>query len=52
MASAFDCVYTKFKKIKERQKLVLNESFMMSVFFRAIQEIDGAKGVLTLVMGR
>ena len=40
MASAVDCVYRKCQKIKELPELVLNKSFMMSVFFfETIQEI-------------
>ena len=39
MASAFECVYTKCQKTKERPELVPNKSFKMSVFFETIKEI-------------
>ena len=46
MASAFDCVYAKCQKIKERPELVLNKSFMMSVFSKLYKKLPELKEYL------
>ena len=46
MASAFDCVYKKCLLIKQRPKLILQKSFMMSIFSKLYKKLPELKEYL------
>ena len=46
MACAIDCVYKKSLKIKERPALILQKSFMLSIFLRLYRKLPELKDYL------
>ena len=51
MASAFDCVYLKCQKLKERPALILQKSFMMSIFSKLYTKLPELKEYLEWYRG-
>ena len=46
MACAIDCVYKKSMKIKERPALILQKSFMLSIFLNLYRKLPELKDYL------
>ena len=46
MACAIDCVYKKSLKIKERPALILQKSFMLSIFLNLYRKLPELKDYL------
>ena len=51
MASAFDCVYSKCEKLKERPALIPQKSFMMSIFSKLYKKLPELKEYLEWYRG-